>query len=169
MHAADVGWFAGINAQLIRNLGLNITLSYRTDTGALASSYYASGQPFLFYWWSPERLVTNTRATRLALPKYNRTQWKTANREDCCSSTSTISSAWDSTNLFKIARVDLSLKSPVLALLVERFSVREDQLADMLAMLPVNSSSSDNPFTEQIACEWLKKNRIAWHNWKPPR
>ena len=117
---------------------LNLTAVWVSDEkhNRLVAEYANKSKALLFYWYSPDRLIFKHNAKPVRLPPHNRVQWATANREDCCSASSTISSGWALEPLYKMTSKRLQNEAPVLTSLLRNLYLSEEQIQDMIHMLP---------------------------------
>jgi glycine betaine/proline transport system substrate-binding protein len=144
--------------QLIRNLGLNLTIEYASSEANLVAaieSSIATLDPVLLYFWQPHAMFKIHNLTRVLLPP---------STAECHAKAADGGVDCDyPTDIFcKVLSRAMATDKPDVAVLLSAF--RYDgtgQQEEMLANLYTNPSKS----VRGVACDWAKANEATWAAW----
>ena len=169
------GYSSFIVPQMIVGLNLNFTVNYLGDGAeAYFGTLYDSGEPFIFYSWTPTRFIANRNFTRVAFPDFKADVYTSfyLDREHyplTCDTPNDILYAFVSLDYPNAVRVrfktyNLGLKeiAPDLLTLLRLFAIPDDDMQEVLKhMDTMNLEAYD------VACNWVREHKSVWSTWIP--
>jgi len=155
--AGDPTWVQ-FDAQIIANLGLDFDVVYAGSEAALLAQVdqaYSSGQPILFYFWTPHAAHLRYDLTEVQLPPYS----------DACyarAAAGGVDCDYPTDVLFKIVAPNLSEYAPDAYDFITRFRWTTHDQTELLAAVDVDDLTPD-----EAARAWIATHEAVWRKWLP--
>jgi len=155
--AGDPTWVQ-FDAQIIANLGLDFAVVYAGSEEALLAQVdhaYSTGQPILFYFWTPHAAHRRYQLTEVRLPPYS----------DACyarAAAGGVDCDYPADVLFKIVTPGLPEYAPDAYDFITRFRWSTDDQTELLAAVDVDGLTPD-----QAARQWIATHEAIWRQWLP--
>eukprot|EP00760_Papus_ankaliazontas_P026467 PhM_4_TR3042/c1_g2_i2/m.45468 len=153
----DSGWFEA----LVNNTGLNFTIAYlgSYNLAVTTLTQLAMGNDVMFYWFSPDPLVSRVGAVAVNFKTY--TPECELGRSPILAD-STLDCAYPTTMIKKIATKWLVKQEEDLAVLFRGFTFTDTGINTLLAQHTLGGGASN---TYNISCDWIKNNYATWSPW----
>jgi glycine betaine/proline transport system substrate-binding protein len=150
--------FVQYDADIIRNLGMNLEVVYAGSEEAILAQLdaaYNRQSPLLFYLWTPHAVHAKYDLTEVQLPAYS---------DDCYAGADTggVDCDYPADNLFKIFSTQLQEKAPEAYQFLRNMSYTTEDQIEMMASLELEGQTK-----EQAARAWLESHESVWRAWIP--
>eukprot|EP00760_Papus_ankaliazontas_P026224 PhM_4_TR3018/c4_g1_i1/m.89589 len=159
---ARPGWDSAYFESVINNTDLNFTFAYLGAAGLVdytTEQVTVHNRDVIFYWYSPDPLVSRLRAVAIQFKQYNpeceekHTRSPATSASDC---------GYPTSLLQKLAHADTLALDPDFKTLFDSFRITDTQIGVLLRSHKKGGGVTN---TYDTACDWIKQNYAVWRPW----